>query len=111
MLNILWDDHLHYITKMKKIGRLSLTPSLHFHVPSHHVMIHVAKLFDENMVTVLISKVAFALSLAIKLQVHVSDQQCKIVISYKSYYIATGKKKVKCASKQGSAKEKQKHLS
>ncbi len=73
-------------------------------------MIHVAKLFNENMVTVLISKVAFALSLAIKLQVPVSYQQCKIVICYESYYVATGKQK-SSASKQGFAKEKQEILS
>jgi hypothetical protein len=62
----------------------------------HHVMIHVAKLFNENMVRVLISKVAFASSLTIKLQVHVSNQQYKIVICYKSYYIARGKKNQVC---------------
>ncbi len=74
----------------------------------HHVMIHVAKLFNENMVTVLISKVAFALSLAIKLQVHVSDQQCKIVIWYKSYYIATGKKKSSVLQNKGLQKKSKK---
>jgi hypothetical protein len=66
----------------------------------HHVMIHVAKLFNENMVTVL--------SLAIKLQVHVSDQQCKIVIWYESYYIATGKKKSSVLQNKGLQKKSKK---
>ncbi len=74
----------------------------------HHVMIHVAKLFNENMVTVLISKVAFALSLTIKLQVPVSNQQYKIVICYESYYIATSKKKSSVLQNKGLQKNSKK---
>ncbi len=69
-------------------------------------MIHVAKLFNENMVTILISKFAFALSLTIKLQVPISDQQYKII--WRELLYCHGQKKSNVLQNKGLQKNSKK---